>query len=59
MGGFLIITIALVAFAFFMLLAGVKIVKQSETMVVERLGKYHKTLSSGILLYPYLTNRAK
>jgi regulator of protease activity HflC (stomatin/prohibitin superfamily) len=48
MGGFLIITIALVAFAFFMLLAGVKIVKQSETMVVERLGKYHKTLSSGI-----------
>ena len=48
MGGFLIFTIALVAFAFFMLAAGVKIVKQSETMVVERLGKYHKTLSSGI-----------
>ncbi len=46
--GFLVITITLVAFAFFMLLAGVKIVKQSETMVVERLGKYHKTLSSGI-----------
>ena len=48
MGGFLIFTMALVAFAFFMLAAGVKIVKQSETMVVERLGKYHKTLSSGI-----------
>lgn len=48
MGGFLVFTIALVAFAVFMLVAGVKIVKQSETMVVERLGKYHKTLGSGI-----------
>ena len=48
MGGFLVFTIVLVAFAFFMIVAGVKIVKQSETMVVERLGKYHKTLGSGI-----------
>lgn len=27
---------------------GIKIVSQSETIIIERLGKYHKTLSSGI-----------
>lgn len=27
---------------------GVKIIRQAETMVIERLGKYHKTLGSGI-----------
>ena len=27
---------------------GLTIIKQAETMVIERLGKYHKTLPSGV-----------
>lgn len=30
------------------IIAGIKIVQQSETMIIERLGKYNRTLSSGI-----------
>ena len=53
--GFFVVTGVIVAFAIFMLISGVKIVKQSETMVVERLGKYDKTLSSGInIIIPFL-----
>ncbi len=41
--------LALVALFFiYFILKGFKIVSQSETMVVERLGKYHRTLSPGI-----------
>ena len=36
---------ALVAF---IVLKGVKIIRQSEAMVVERFGKYNKTLNAGI-----------
>jgi regulator of protease activity HflC (stomatin/prohibitin superfamily) len=32
----------------FLLAKGIRIVKQSEALIVERLGKYHKTLESGI-----------
>jgi regulator of protease activity HflC (stomatin/prohibitin superfamily) len=32
----------------FLLAKGIRIVKQSEAMIIERLGKYHKTLESGI-----------
>ena len=46
--GVIIVAIAFVVFAFFMVVSGIKIVKQSETMLIERLGKYHKTLNSGI-----------
>ena len=45
------IIIILVLIAFFVIIwvfAGFKIVRQSETMVIERLGKYNRTLSSGI-----------
>mgnify|MGYP000393729072 CR=1 FL=1 len=31
-----------------LLAKGIRIVKQSEAMIVERLGKYHRTLESGI-----------
>lgn len=48
-------------FGFFALLVvvfairGFKIVQQSETMVVERLGKYHRTLSAGInIIWPII-----
>jgi regulator of protease activity HflC (stomatin/prohibitin superfamily) len=45
------ITIILGLIALFVIIwvfAGLKIVQQSETMVIERLGKYSRTLSSGI-----------
>ncbi len=35
-------------FVLIFIMKGIKIVRQAETMVIERLGKYHKTLSSGI-----------
>jgi regulator of protease activity HflC (stomatin/prohibitin superfamily) len=42
------IVILLAVFVVLFALRGFIIVKQSETMIVERLGKYHRTLSSGI-----------
>ena len=34
---------------------GLKIVQQAETIIVERLGKYHRTLSSGInVIWPFI-----
>lgn len=50
-------TIVLLIAAFIILFAlrGFKIVQQSETMIVERLGKYHRTLSSGInIIWPII-----
>jgi len=45
----LVIAILVVVFAF----KGLTIVKQAETMVIERLGKYHRTLPSGInIIWP-------
>ncbi|MFK7755717.1 MAG: SPFH domain-containing protein [Flavobacteriales bacterium] len=44
-----LITLAILAlFVAFIVVKGIKIIKQSEAMVVERLGKYHKTLNAGI-----------
>lgn len=53
--GLTIITslIAILAIAF--TLRGIKIVQQSETVIVERLGKYHSTLTSGLnIIIPFL-----
>lgn len=37
------------------MLAGVKIIQQSETMIIERFGRYHKTLESGFnVIFPYI-----
>ena len=44
----LIILSFLSIFVIFLLAKGIRIVKQSEAMIVERLGRYHKTLESGI-----------
>jgi len=42
-------------FVVLMLFTGIRIVPQAETMVIERLGKYHKTLGSGInIIVPFL-----
>jgi regulator of protease activity HflC (stomatin/prohibitin superfamily) len=43
----LVVLAVLVVFVFFLLLKGVRIVKQSEAVIIERLGKYHQTLTSG------------
>lgn len=51
--GILSILFALVAFVIFFAIKGFLIIQQSETMVIERLGTYHRTLSSGInILWP-------
>lgn len=49
------IVILLAVFVVLFALRGFIIVKQSETMIVERLGKYHRTLSSGInIIWPVI-----
>jgi regulator of protease activity HflC (stomatin/prohibitin superfamily) len=42
------ITILVAVFVIIFLVKGFKIIPQAETMVIERLGKYHRTLPSGI-----------
>ena len=44
---------------FLYLAFGLIIVRQSETMVIERLGKFHKTLISGINLITPLLDRPR
>ncbi len=44
-------TLILILLAIFVIIfaaSGIRIVQQSQTMIVERLGKYHRTLTSGI-----------
>ncbi|HOL06504.1 MAG TPA: SPFH domain-containing protein [Syntrophorhabdaceae bacterium] len=48
-----IIVSIFVLFIIIFAIKGFKIVQQSETMVIERLGRYHRTLSSGInIIWP-------
>jgi regulator of protease activity HflC (stomatin/prohibitin superfamily) len=55
MTGGTIILIAIAAFVVVMVLSGVKVVQQSETMVIERLGRYDRTLTSGInIIWPII-----
>ena len=54
MSPFVIILIVLAVVTFLILILSIKIVKQSDAMVVERLGKYHKTLTTGIhMILPF------
>jgi regulator of protease activity HflC (stomatin/prohibitin superfamily) len=54
-----IVSIVLVVFLFMTLWKGVRIVPQGEEWVVERLGKYLKTLMPGLhILVPYIDNVA-
>lgn len=43
----LVILILVALFVIIFAAAGIRIVQQSQTMIIERLGKYHRTLSSG------------
>ena len=48
----IVIIVIVIVFSFFL---GIRIVPESKAMIVERLGKYHKTLSSGInVIVPFL-----
>jgi len=54
MSTFAIILIVLAVVAFLILIASVKIVRQSTALVIERLGKYHKTLETGVhMILPF------
>lgn len=56
MPGFLItICIFIAIFLLFTLLSGIRVVQQSTVKIVERLGRYHRTLEAGInIIIPFL-----
>ncbi|GHT81125.1 paraslipin [Bacteroidia bacterium] len=55
MTGGTILLIGVAIFVVAMVLSGVKVVQQSETMVIERLGRYDRTLTSGInIIWPII-----
>ena len=55
MGGFSFISIALLILATVLVVRGLRIVKQSEAMVIERLGRYRTTLTAGInIIIPFI-----
>lgn len=43
-----IVLIALVGFIVIIMFRGIKVIRQAETVIIERLGRYHRTLESGI-----------
>jgi regulator of protease activity HflC (stomatin/prohibitin superfamily) len=50
-----IITVLLALLAIAFVLQGIKIVQQSETIIIERLGKYQQTLKSGLnIIIPFI-----
>ena len=56
---FNIVLIVLVVLIVLYVLRGIKIVSQSETMIVERLGKYNRTLNAGINVILPIIEQAK
>ena len=51
----LILVGAIALFALVTIAKGIRIVQQAQTMVIERLGKYHRTLASGInIIVPWV-----
>ena len=55
MSGFVIIFSTLALLVVIFGAAGLKIVQQSEVVIIERLGKYSRTLSSGInIIWPFV-----
>ncbi|MBN2185472.1 MAG: SPFH/Band 7/PHB domain protein [Candidatus Krumholzibacteriota bacterium] len=57
--GFFVIVILIAFFVIVFSSRGLQIVKQAETMVIERLGKYHRTLGSGINIIWPIVERAR
>lgn len=59
MSAFSIILVAVAVLVIIYVLNGIKIVSQSETMIVERLGRYHRTLQAGINIILPIVERPK
>ncbi|MCD6379249.1 SPFH/Band 7/PHB domain protein [bacterium] len=59
MDGALALLFVIGIFVIIFVFRGITVVRQAEAMVVERLGKYHKTLSSGINIIVPVFDRAK
>lgn len=55
----LIILILVALFAIIFAAAGIRIVQQSQTMIIERLGKYHRTLTSGFNIIIPIFDRSR
>ncbi len=56
---FIVILIVLICVALLILSLSVRIVKQSTAVVIERLGKYHKTLETGVhVITPFIDRQA-
>lgn len=56
-GTIVLMVIAIVVVIY--VLKGIKIISQSETMIIERLGRYHRTLNAGINVILPIVERAK
>lgn len=55
-----LILIAIIVIVVLIVLSGIKVIQQSETKIVERLGKYHATLPSGInIIWPIIDKPRK
>ena len=55
MEGFSFISVTLLILATVVVIRGLRIVKQSEAMVIERLGRYRTTLTAGInIIIPFI-----
>lgn len=59
MSAFSTILLVVAALVIIYVLNGIKIVSQSETMIVERLGRYHRTLQAGINIILPIIERPK
>lgn len=56
----IIILILLAVFVIVFAASGIRIVQQSQTVLIERLGKYHRTLTSGInIIFPIIDQPRK
>ena len=53
------VLIILIVLVVIYVLSGIKIVSQSETMIIERLGKYNRTLTAGINIILPIVEKAK
>jgi len=57
MTGIMLFLVVLVVFVMILVSKGIVIVKQAEVIIIERFGRYHKTLASGLhLIIPFVDN---
>ena len=51
----IIVIVVIAIVAFIILVSSIKIVRQSDAIVIERLGKYHRTLTTGVkFIFPFI-----